>query len=274
TIKSTLKPEWHQSFMYDTTISELSPIELAVFDDTNGTEDLIGRGFCNLAHLDEERTHFIPVDLEDGAGTIDLFVTITGTTSLQEATNDGESSVNVALDFIPSKLSDEDIKHYSLFSTIRSINPIFDIGKLEIKIYQARDLSSKDLGGKSDPFCIVELDSSRLRTHTIYQTLDPVWNKSYVLPVQDIHSVLLLVIYDEDKNGNSEFIGKVAIPLLNIKNGKKQWMALKDEKCMSPVKGSIEIEATFIYTNIKALIRTFNPRQQEYYPINENFSPI
>ncbi|CAF4892287.1 unnamed protein product, partial [Rotaria sp. Silwood2] len=112
TIKSTLKPEWHQSFMYDTTISELPPIELAVFDDTNGTEDLIGRGFCNLAHLDEERTHFIPVDLEDGAGTIDLFVTITGTTSLQEATNDGESSVNVALDFIPSKLSDEDIKHY------------------------------------------------------------------------------------------------------------------------------------------------------------------
>ncbi|CAF3620638.1 unnamed protein product [Rotaria sp. Silwood1] len=43
TIKSTLKPEWYQSFMYDTTLSELPPLELAVFDDTSGTEDLIGR---------------------------------------------------------------------------------------------------------------------------------------------------------------------------------------------------------------------------------------
>ncbi|CAF3687427.1 unnamed protein product [Rotaria sp. Silwood1] len=274
TIKSTLKPEWYQSFMYDTTLSELPPLELAVFDDTSGTEDLIGRGLCNLAHLDEERTHLMPVDLEDGAGIIDLFVTITGTTPLQEATNDGESSANVALDFIPSKLSDEDIKHYSFFNTLRSIVPIFDVGKLEIKIYQARDLSAKDISGKSDPFCVVELDSSRLRTHTIYKTLDPVWNKSFVIPVQDIHSILQLTIYDEDTNKNNDFVGKVVIPLLTIKNGEKKWIALKDRKCMSLVKGAIEIEATFIYTNLKAVIRTFNPRQQEYYQITEKFSPI
>ena len=114
------------------------------------------------------------------------------------------------------------------------MNPIFDVGKLEIKstrislspatsnvssvlVYQARELSSKDIGGKSDPFCIVELDSSRLRTHTIYKTLDPIWNKSFIIPVQDIHSVLQLTIYDEDNNKSSEFIGKVAIPLLAVR---------------------------------------------------------
>jgi hypothetical protein len=70
------------------------------------------RGICNLAHLDEERTHRIPVELEDNAGIIDLFVTITRTTALQEATNDGESSANVALDSIPSRLTEEDIQHY------------------------------------------------------------------------------------------------------------------------------------------------------------------
>ncbi len=62
--------------------------------------------------MDEERTHRLNVDLEDGAGSIEIFVTITGTTPLQEATNDGESSSNVALDYIPSKLTEENIKHY------------------------------------------------------------------------------------------------------------------------------------------------------------------
>lgn len=70
------------------------------------------RGTCQLADLDEERTHRISVDLEDGAGAIDLFVTITGTTPLQEATNDGESANNVVLDAIPSKLSDDEIERY------------------------------------------------------------------------------------------------------------------------------------------------------------------
>jgi Ca2+-dependent lipid-binding protein len=84
-------------------------------------------------------------------------------------------------------------------------------------VYQARDLSAKDINGKSDPFCVVELDSTRLRTHTIYKTLDPIWNKSFIIPVQDIHSVLELTIYDEDMNKTTEFIGKVAIPLLAVK---------------------------------------------------------
>jgi len=70
-------------------------------------------------------------------------------------------------------------------------------------------------------------------------------------------------------NKAAEFIGKVAIPLLAVKrnyfyferfwfvfvlkiqNGEKKWIALKDRKCVLPVKGIIEIEATLIYTNVK-----------------------
>ncbi|CAF3392731.1 unnamed protein product [Rotaria socialis] len=87
-------------------------------------------------------------------------------------------------------------------------------------------------------------------------------NKSFVIPVQDIHSVLELTVYDEDSNKTNEFIGRVAIPLLSIKDGEKKWMTLKDRKCLLPVKGAIEIEATLIYTNRKAVIRTFNPKEK------------
>ena len=70
------------------------------------------RGICNLAHLAEEQTHRISVDLDDHAGVIDLFVTITGTNPTQEAANESDNSSNTVLDFIPSKLTDDDIERY------------------------------------------------------------------------------------------------------------------------------------------------------------------
>ena len=79
---------------------------------TPGVECSLSRAVCQLAHLDEERTHRLSVDLEDGAGIIDIFVTITGTTPQQEATSEGDSANNVALDAIPSKLTPEEIQHY------------------------------------------------------------------------------------------------------------------------------------------------------------------
>ncbi|UJR36030.1 hypothetical protein I4U23_028768 [Adineta vaga] len=271
TIKSTVNPKWHQSFIYEIVINELPPLELTVIDDTSGSGDFIGRGICNLTSLDEERTHRVSVDLDDNAGVIDLFVTITGITPAQELTNDSETLSNTSMDIIPSKMTDDDIQYYNFFSILRSIKPLIDVGMVEIKIYQARDLSAKDINGKSDPFCVIELDSTRLRTHTIYKTLDPVWNKSFIIPVQDIHSILELTIYDEDMNKSTEFIGKVAIPLLAIQNGEKKWMTLKDRKCILPVKGIIEIEATLIYSNLRAVIRTFNPRQVRYYQQDGKF---
>lgn len=65
-----------------------------------------------MAHLDEERTHRISVDLEDNVGVIDLFVTITGIAPVQELTNDIETSSNSSIDVLPSKITDEDIEYY------------------------------------------------------------------------------------------------------------------------------------------------------------------
>jgi hypothetical protein len=97
------------------------------------------RGICHLSELEDERTHRISIDLEDGAGIIDLFVTITGTTPLQEATNDGENSNNVALDVIPSRLSDTDIGHY--VSLIMLIYSMFVIIRCSRNFSQAYDRS-------------------------------------------------------------------------------------------------------------------------------------
>ncbi len=56
--------------------------------------------------------------------------------------------------------------------------------------------------------------------------------------VKDINSVLEVTVYDEDKDHKVEFLGKVAIPLLRIRNGEKRWYALKDKKLRARAKGN------------------------------------
>ena len=63
----------------------------------------------------------------------------------------------------------------------RAFSNVNDIGYLSAKVFRAQGLASADIGGKSDPFCVLELDNDRLQTHTEYKTLTPIWNKMFTL---------------------------------------------------------------------------------------------
>lgn len=56
--------------------------------------------------------------------------------------------------------------------------------------------------------------------------------------VKDISSILEITVYDEDHDHKVEFLGKLAVPLLNIRNGEKRWYALKDKKMRARAKGN------------------------------------
>ena len=73
--------------------------------------------------------------------------------------------------------------------------------------------------------------------------------------VRDIHDVLEITVFDEDKEHKYEFLGKVIllpnfsflnimdvfvkilIPLMRIKNGEKKWFKLKDKSLRKKAKG-------------------------------------
>ena len=80
---------------------------------------------------------------------------------------------------------------YSLlfFRSSFSYAHINDIGYLEIRAFSARGLMAADLGGKSDPYAVFELDNAMLRTHTEYKTVAPVWNRSnlYLNPIRSAY---------------------------------------------------------------------------------------
>lgn len=51
-------------------------------------------------------------------------------------------------------------------------------------------------------------------------------------------SVLEITVFDEDRDHKMEFLGRVVIPLLRIRNGEKRWYALKDKTMFARAKGT------------------------------------
>ena len=62
-----------------------------------------------------------------------------------------------------------------------TLKQVKEVGHLSVKVFKAMGLASADIGGKSDPFCVLELVNSRLQTQTEYKTLSPQWNKIFFL---------------------------------------------------------------------------------------------
>lgn len=113
---------------------------------------------------------------------------------------------------------------YALQKTFENME---DIGRVSICIVRAENLTAADLGGKSDPFAVVQLGNERLRTHTVYKTLHPEWNKTFDLDIKDLSHVLHITVYDEDSNGRAEFLGKIALSLYDVKDEYVTKYALK-----------------------------------------------
>ncbi|XP_078668292.1 multiple C2 and transmembrane domain-containing protein 1-like isoform X7 [Branchiostoma floridae x Branchiostoma belcheri] len=258
----TLDPRWLEQFdlhMYD---DQTSVLEISVWDkDVGSKDDFMGRCQVDLSELKREETHHIEKELEDGAGSVSFLLTITGSA--------GNETITDLANYMPDPRERLEVqRRYSLLRSLRNLN---DVGLLQVKVIKATGLLAADFGGKSDPFCVLELTNARLQTQTIYKTLNPEWGKVFTFQVKDIHSILEVSVYDEDRNKSAEFLGKVAIPLLRIKNGERKAFYLKDKKLRRRTKGSIVLEMEVIYNSIKASWRTFNPKEVKYLQMEQKF---
>ncbi|CAH0403418.1 unnamed protein product [Chilo suppressalis] len=254
----SLHPSWLEQFdlhLYD---DQEQVLEVTVWDkDKQTKDDYIGRCTIDLSKLEREKTHNIWQDLEDGNGQIFLLLTISGTTQSETITDLGSYRENPR---------DREIveRRYAWYHLNENAS---GVGWLCVKVFGAKGLAAADLGGKSDPFCVLELGNARLQTHTEYKTLTPNWMKIFTFTVKDISSMLELTVYDEDHDHKVEFLGKLAVPLLSIRNGEKRWYALKDKKMRARAKGNypqIQLEMTVIWNPLKGAIRVINPKEPKY----------
>lgn len=244
-------------------------LEINLFEKTSlGREDSVARAVLDLTNVEGERTHSMTCDFEHGgSGTLSLLVTISGSTASETI-----SDLSTQITSDQTKEIESTRKRYGILRTLHNIR---DVGHLSIKVFRATGLASADIGGKSDPFCVLQLVNSRLQTQTEYKTLNPTWNKIFTFNVKDINSVLEVTVYDEDRDHRFEFLGTVSIPLLRIQNGLRKWYVLKDRKLRARAKGSnpqILLELNIIWNELRASIQTLQPKENKYIEPETKFS--
>uniref|UniRef100_A0A8C6K436 Multiple C2 and transmembrane domain-containing protein 1 n=1 Tax=Melopsittacus undulatus TaxID=13146 RepID=A0A8C6K436_MELUD len=254
-VPKTLNPQWREQFDFHLYEERGGIIDITVWDkDAGKKDDFIGRCQVDLSTLSKEQTHKLEMPLEEGEGYLVLLVTLTASAAVTIS----DLSANSLED---QKEREEILKRYSPMMMFRNMK---DVGFLQVKVIRAEALMAADVTGKSDPFCVVELNNDRLLTHTVYKNLNPEWNKIFTFNIKDIHSVLEVTVYDEDRDRSADFLGKVAIPLLSIQNGEQKAYVLKNKQLTGPTKGVIYLEIDVIFNAVKASIRTLMPKEVKY----------
>lgn len=100
--------------------------------------------------------------------------------------------------------------------------------QLRAHIYQARSLIGSDASGLSDPYATVYITEFSKTTQVIEETLSPTWDELLVFDdvlvygakeeIQRDPPTIVIEIYDQDKVGKSEFIGRaIAKPKVKLK---------------------------------------------------------
>ncbi|XP_047411725.1 multiple C2 and transmembrane domain-containing protein 1 isoform X7 [Sciurus carolinensis] len=251
----TLNPQWREQFDFHLYEERGGIIDITAWDkDAGKRDDFIGRCQVDLSSLSREQTHKLELQLEEGEGHLVLLVTLTASATVSIS----DLSINSLED---QKEREEILKRYS---PLRIFHNLKDVGFLQVKVIRAEGLMAADVTGKSDPFCVVEVNNDRLLTHTVYKNLNPEWNKVFTFNIKDIHSVLEVTVYDEDRDRSADFLGKVAIPLLSIQNGEQKAYVLKNKQLTGPTKGVIYLEIDVIFNAVKASLRTLIPKEQKY----------
>ncbi|KAJ7988388.1 hypothetical protein DPEC_G00323030 [Dallia pectoralis] len=274
TVPKTLCPQWREQFELNLYEETDGVLDISVWDkDTGRRDDLIGGCSLDLSTLAKEHTHRLELPLEGSKGSVVLLVTLTAS-----------SHVPISdLSLILLDNPQERMEIMRRYGWLRSLSNMKDVGIVQVKVLRAEGLMAADVTGKSDPFCVLELNNDRLRTHTVYKNLNPEWNKVFTFNVKDIHLVLEVTVFDEDRDRSADFLGKVAIPLLNIQNGEQKSYVLKNKELTGPTKGLLYLESHVVYSAVKAGLRTIGPAEQKYigeepklskYLLRRNFNRV
>ncbi|XP_066211300.1 multiple C2 and transmembrane domain-containing protein 2 isoform X2 [Saccopteryx leptura] len=255
TLCKSANPQWREEFDFHYFSDRMGILDIEVWGkDSKKHEARLGTCKVDIAALPLKQANCLELPLDSCLGALLMLVTLTPCTGLSVS------------DLCMCPLADpgerkQIAQRYSLQNSLRDMK---DIGLLQVKVLKAVDLLAADFSGKSDPFCLLELGNDRLQTHTIYKTLNPEWNQVFTFPVKDVHDVLEVTVFDEDGDKPPDFLGKVSIPLLSIRDGQTNCYVLKNKDLEQAFKGVIYLEMNLIYNPVKASIRTFTPREKRF----------
>nr|XP_004658219.1 multiple C2 and transmembrane domain-containing protein 2 isoform X2 [Jaculus jaculus] len=255
TLCKSANPQWQEQFDFHYFSDRMGILDIEVWGkDSKKHEERLGTCKVDISALPLKQANCLELPLENCLGALLMLITLTPC-----------AGVSISdLCVCPFEDPNERKQISQRYCFQNSLKDMKDVGILQVKVLKAADLLAADFSGKSDPFCLLELGNDRLQTHTIYKNLNPEWNKVFTFPIKDIHDVLEVTVFDEDGDKPPDFLGKVAIPLLSIRDGQPNCYVLKNKDLEHAFKGVIYLEMDLIYNPVKASIRTFTPREKRF----------
>ncbi|KAL2525719.1 Synaptotagmin-4 [Abeliophyllum distichum] len=145
------------------------------------------------------------------------------------------------------------------------------VGILEVKLIQAKELTNKDIIGKSDPFAVLFVRPLRDRmktSKTINNSINPIWNEHFEFVVEDVSTQHLTIkVYDDEGIQASEFIGVAQVALKDLEPGKVKdvWLKLvKDLVIQRDQKNRGQVHLELLYCPSGTESAYMNPYDPEF----------
>ncbi|KAJ4791973.1 Calcium-dependent lipid-binding (CaLB domain) family protein [Rhynchospora pubera] len=91
-------------------------------------------------------------------------------------------------------------------------------GVLSVTVISGEDLPPMDVMGRADPYVVIYLkkQGTKLKTRVVNDTLEPIWNQTFDLVVEDgLHELLIFEVYDHDTFGK-DYIGRCTMTLTRV----------------------------------------------------------
>ncbi|KAH0785729.1 C2 domain containing protein [Histomonas meleagridis] len=108
------------------------------------------------------------------------------------------------------------------FSDIGLPPPVNDYMTLYVKLIDANGIPGMDNSGLSDPYCKIKLKKRKneKKTEIKYKTLTPIWNQEFEFQIKSYATdTFVLNMYDYDKFGKDDKIGKLELPIISLTPG-------------------------------------------------------
>ncbi|KAF3325882.1 synaptotagmin-5-like protein [Carex littledalei] len=223
TINNDLNPIWNESYEFIVEDPSTQFVTVKVFDDEGiQSSELIGCARVSLSQLEPGKVKIVWLDLlkdldvqrdvkprgqvhlellyfpYNVPGIVNPFAHKFALTALEKALKTDTDDTGA--------------------SAIEKRKNVIMRGVLSVTVISAEDLPPMDVMGRTDPYVVIYLkkQGTKLKTRVVNDTLEPIWNQTFDLVVEDgLHDLLIFEVYDHDTFGK-DYIGRCIMTLTRV----------------------------------------------------------